>query len=170
MKYLLIITLISTATLFISCSEEQNPVLDITVTTLPSVKWDQLDIDISSINFFDEKDGTIGVSNLQLWNGADLTIDLDAKQSFLIANDDHWSQDLVGMTLDLGNVRLLIDDSLSAQVDVPYIDYVPLAERVLLENEKQYEIEFIFDLDELISEVNGRLIMEPNYTIEVREL
>jgi len=173
MKYWPFIMLPALACFLSSCGEVQDPLLNISFTTLPSEKFDRFELKVSSIHFIDkiDEDGRAnGGSMLQQWDGAPLSIDLENKQSFVIANDNHWSMNVEGMRLALFKLKLFKNESSVENVDLPYVSHVTLMDNVILENGKQYDIEFIFDLDELIYEENGMLFMDPSYTVEIREL
>lgn len=160
------------STLFIcSCNKEIPPVLEITITTRSSDNFTDASFGVSEINFFevDEAEDVVGVSNLQRWSSADVNTKLDKSQSFLIANDDHWALELTGMKLSLTNLRLTTKAGEVYRVNVPYVDYVALSNKMHLKNEKRYSIEFVLDFEK-VTISNGELIFKHEYEIIVTEL
>jgi len=172
MKLKILILFAATLVLFSSCNKEEiNPVLEVFITTKVSDKWEQANFYIGNVRFIMEIDGEEAAGSLQDFNGADYNVSLLENNSKLIFNDDHFDmKKLLGLRLMSSTLYLSNADEGDVIVDIPYYDYTPLDQPVEIENGKSYKVEFILDLDEVIYEEDGELILGENYDIEITEL
>ena len=167
-------TLLTIGLLFMtSCTkEEQDPVLEIYITTEASDKWTDAEVIFGNMRFVSENESSIeSYSNLQSFLGSTYSVALNEMETKLVYNDSHFDYEkLLGFRLLLSSLRLGNLDNISQEVSIPYHDYIPLKEPFAVENGKKYRLDVVLDLDEIITEVNGQLALDPSYTISIEEL
>lgn len=103
--------------------------------------------------------------------GSQLDLSLEEETTTLIFNDRYFDiETLAGLSLDLSNLFISNADEGDFKVDTPYYRFGELDEFVSIENGKTYSIELTINLDEQIFEENGRMVLDTNFGLEVREL
>jgi len=172
MKKIILLTFAVAALILTSCSKDEVLYLEITVTTLPSEKWSTVDFEIQYIRLLsrDLLDSTISVSSLQRWNGVDLNFVLDESQEKLIADTEHWEQNLVKFDPRIADLSITKPGSGETYV----VEMVNTAnelreEAILLEDGKRYALEMIFDFDNMIFVENGKYYCQ-EYELVISEL
>ena len=172
-----ILTLIAVGLVFFSsCSNKEiDPVLEIYITTKASEKWQHLNMENKYISFsYINSGGYRQYISTEPFHRPSVIInaDLQEEQSMLVFNDRQTELDeFIGVRLHLNYIYLKTADQGDLEVGVPSpLNHTPFEDAITFEHGKTYKIDLIFDLDEMIQEVDGQYRVDSNFEVEIIEL
>ncbi len=152
-----------------SCAKDVDPELNIYVSAKKSNRFSTISMNHGIIRFKENEDGgTVGISNLQNYNGIDINLDLTKDNNeVLVANESHWEGDFEGIQASLGNI--VVGDSLNLGTleDASNKFY---GDSFKLEKNEKYRIDFIYDIDASVKEIDGLLKFDPKLEIKHTKL
>jgi len=102
----------------------------------------------------------------------DLNLDLTTEDNLiLIGNESHWEDTYVGINAYLGNIKAvtLDGDTIKANTLITAAQQKYGGDFELLSN-RQYRIEFIYDIDASIKTGDEETIFDPVVEIKIEEL